>query len=159
IGGTASKKVEDSEIKNKRAGRVQFANLTTVGVAADEHKGKATSHHIALKRKGELLVVDSKDRELERHAVPLGAVVHVTDGQEAKEHTVLCSWDPHHNPILAEFTGIIRYEDILEGKTFRTERDAETKVQRKVMIEHKGDLHPQIMIEDDNGNRLAINPV
>ena len=159
IGGTASKKVEESEIKNKRAGRVQFANLTTVEVAADEAKGKATRHNIVLKRKGEVLIVDSKDRELERHAVPLGAVVHVTDGQEVKEPTALCSWDPHHNPILAEVTGIIRYEDILEGKTFRTERDAETKVQRKVMIEHKGDLHPQIIIEDDNGNRLAINPV
>jgi DNA-directed RNA polymerase subunit beta' len=45
---------------------------------------------------------------------------------------VLCSWDPHHNPILAEVSGIVRYEDILEGKTFRVERDAETKVQRKV---------------------------
>ncbi|MCU0864763.1 MAG: DNA-directed RNA polymerase subunit beta' [Planctomycetes bacterium] len=159
IGGTASKKVEESEIKNKRPGRVQFANLATVAVQADEQKGKASKHIIALKRKGEILVVDAKDRELERHAVPLGAVVHVVDGQEVKELTVLCSWDPHHNPILAEVGGLVRYEDILEGKTFRTERDAETKVQRKVMIEHKGDLHPQLIIEDENGNRLAINPV
>jgi DNA-directed RNA polymerase subunit beta' len=160
IGGTASKKVEDSEIKNKRAGRVQFANLTTVEVKVEEHKGgKGLVQSIALKRKGEILVVDAKDRELERHAVPLGAVVHVLEGQELKESSLLCSWDPHHNPILAEVTGTVRYEDILEGKTFRTERDADTKVQRKVMIEHKGDLHPQIMIEDENGNRLAINPV
>jgi DNA-directed RNA polymerase subunit beta' len=72
---------------------------------------------------------------------------------------VLCSWDPHHSPILAEVSGIVRYEDILEGKTFRTERDAETKVQRKVMIEHKGDLHPHLIIEDEKGNRLAITPV
>jgi len=112
-----------------------------------------------VKSKGELLIVDAKDRELERHAVPLGAAVHVVDGQEVKEQSVLCSWDPHHNPILAEVSGVIRYEDILEGKTFRTERDAETKVQRKVLIEHKGDLHPQLIIEDENGNRLAINPV
>jgi DNA-directed RNA polymerase subunit beta' len=159
IGGTASKKVEESEIKNKRAGRVQFANLTTVAVVGEEQKGKATSHNIVLKRKGELLIVDPKDRELERHPVPLGAVVHVVEGQEVKELSVLCSWDPHHNPILAEVGGVVRYEDILEGKTFRTERDADTKVQRKVMIEHKGDLHPQIIIEDENGNRLAINPV
>jgi DNA-directed RNA polymerase subunit beta' len=85
--------------------------------------------------------------------------VHVTEGQEIKESSLLCSWDPHHNPILAEVGGIVRYEDILEGKTYRVERDTDTKVQRKVMIEHKGDLHPQIMIEDENGNRLAINPV
>jgi DNA-directed RNA polymerase subunit beta' len=156
IGGTASKKVEDTEIKNKRPGRVQFANLTTVVVAADEQKGKSTTQVIALKRKGEILIVDAKERELERHVVPLGAEVHVTDGQEVKEQTSLCSWDPHHNPILAEVSGTVRYEDILEGKTFRTERDAETKVQRKVMIEHKGDLHPNLVIVDKNENRLAI---
>jgi len=159
IGGTASKKVEESEIRNKRAGRVQFANLTTVEVQSDEQKGKATNQIIALKRKGEILVIDAKDRELERHSVPLGAVVHVIEGQELKEPTALCSWDPHHNPILAEVGGVVRYEDILEGKTFRIERDTDTKVQRKVMIEHKGDLHPQLIIEDENGNRLAINPV
>ncbi|MBZ0153864.1 MAG: DNA-directed RNA polymerase subunit beta' [Planctomycetes bacterium] len=159
IGGTASKKVEESEIKNKRAGRVQFANLATVEVEFEDQKGGKGRQIIALKRKGEILVVDAKDRELERHSVPLGAVVQVTDGQDIKEGTALCSWDPHHNPILAEVGGVIRYEDILEGKTFRTERDSETKVQRKVMIEHKGDLHPQLIIEDENGNRLAINPV
>ncbi|MDO8349112.1 MAG: DNA-directed RNA polymerase subunit beta', partial [Planctomycetota bacterium] len=160
IGGTASKKVEDSEIKNKRPGRIQFANLTTVEVKSDEHGPvKGALQAIALKRKGEILIIDQKERELERHAVPIGAVVHVTDGQEIKEPTVLCSWDPHHNPILAEVTGTVRYEDILEGKTYRVERDADTKVQRKVLIEHKGDLHPQIMIEDESGNRLAINPI
>jgi DNA-directed RNA polymerase subunit beta' len=157
IGGTASKKVEESEIKVKRAGRVQFANLQVVQVEIQEGEKRRVS--IALKRKGEIIVVDAKDRELERHQIPLGAIVHVFEGQEVKEHASICSWDPHHNPILAEVSGIVRYEDILEGKTFRTERDTESKVQRKVLIEHKGELHPQIIIEDDNGNRLAINPL
>ncbi len=157
IGGTASKKVEDSEIRNKRPGRVQFANLNTVEVEVEGEKGKR--HRIALKRKGELLILDAKERELERHSIQLGAVLQVSDGQEVKENTVLCSWDPHHNPILAEVSGVVAYEDILEGKTFRVERDADTKVQRKVLIEHKGDLHPQIVIQDELGNRLAINPI
>jgi DNA-directed RNA polymerase subunit beta' len=154
IGGTASKKVEDSEVRNKRAGRVQFANLETVDV-----EGEDGLHTIALKRRGEILVVDQKERELERHEVPLGAVVHVKEGDEIKESTPLCAWDPHHNPILAEVAGVVRFEDIIEGKTFRIERDADTKVQRKVMIEHKGDLHPHLIIEDEGGNRLAITPV
>jgi len=169
IGGTASKKVEDSEIRNKRAGRIQYANLFPVEIEVEEHKSsekgsdksseKGRIQTIALKRKGEILVVDAKDRELERHAVPLGAQILVVDGQEIKENSILCSWDPHHSPILAEVAGVVRYEDILEGKTFRIERDADTKVQRKVLIEHKGDLHPQIIIEDEQGNRLAINPI
>jgi len=157
IGGTASKKVEDSEVRNKRAGRVQFANLETVEVDVEGDNGG--KEIIALKRRGEILIVDQKERELERHAVPLGAVVNVKEGDDIKEHQSLCGWDPHHNPILAEVGGTVRYEDILEGKTFRIERDADTKVQRKVMIEHKGDLHPHLIIEDEGGNRLAITPV
>ena len=154
IGGTASKKVEDSEVRNKRAGSVQFANLETADV--DGESGVQT---VALKRRGEILVVDAKERELERHEVPLGAVVHIKEGDEIKESTPLCSWDPHHNPILAEVAGVVRFEDLIEGKTFRVELDADTKVERKVMIEHKGDLHPHLIIEDEGGNRLAITPV
>ncbi|MEY4672967.1 MAG: hypothetical protein RL148_751 [Planctomycetota bacterium] len=156
IGGTASKKVEETEIRNKRAGRVQFANLAAV-VVEGEKKGQ--SHTVVLKRRGEVLVLDSKDRELERFQIPLGATVHVADGQEIKEQAVICSWDPHHNPILAEVSGVVRYEDVLEGKTYRVEKDPESKIARKVLIEHKGDLHPQIIIEDEKGNRLAINPL
>ncbi len=144
-------------MRNKRAGRVQFANLETVEVLIAE--GKGAKQIIALKRRGDIIIVDQKERELERHAVPLGAVVNVTEGDEIKEHQPLCAWDPHHNPILAEVSGTVRYEDILEGKTFRIERDADTKVQRKVMIEHKGDLHPHLVIEDEGGNRLAITPM
>ncbi|GAB4151449.1 MAG: DNA-directed RNA polymerase subunit beta' [Planctomycetota bacterium] len=159
IGGTASKKVEESEVKSKRAGRVHFANLHEVVVESETEGGKKESRRVVLKRRGEILILDAKDRELERFEIPLGAILHVSEGQEIKEHSVLCSWDPHHNPILAEVSGIVRYEDILEGKTFRVEKDSESKVARKVLIEHKGDLHPQIIIEDENGNRLAINPL
>ncbi len=158
IGGTASKKVEESEIRNKRPGRVQFANLESVPLPGSA-EAPPTGKSIVLKRRGEILVVDSKDRELERFSVPLGAILHVEEGDEIKEQSVLVSWDPHHNPILAEVAGVVRYEDVLEGKTYRIERDADTKVARKVLIEHKGELHPQIIIEDEGGNRLAINPL
>ena len=104
-------------------------------------------------------MVDSKDRELERYPIPLGAIVRIGDGKEIEAQKVLCAWDPHHNPILAEVSGIVRYEEVLEGKTFKIERDPESKVTRKVIIEHKGDLHPQIIIEDKSGNPAAINPL
>ena len=151
IGGTASKKVEESEIKCKRGGRVRFANLTFIE--------RSDKQRVVLKRKGEVLLVDQKDREIERYAIPMGAVLQVEEDQEITAHTVLCSWDPHHSPILAEVSGTVRYEDILEGKTFRTERDSDTAVASKVIIEHKGDLHPQIIIEDASGARAAIHPL
>jgi DNA-directed RNA polymerase subunit beta' len=151
IGGTASKKVEESEIKCKRAGKVRYANLDLI-VRGDGAR-------IVLKRKGEIILVDQKDREIDRYPIQLGASVLVDEGQDVKIGTVLCSWDPHHNPILAEVSGIVRFEDILESKTMRLERDTDSKVSRKVIIEHKGDLHPQIIIEDEAGNRAAIHPL
>ncbi len=151
IGGTASSKVEDSDIKTKRGGRIRFANLETI----NRKDGK----RIALKRKGEMLLVDTKDREIERYQIPIGAHLLVTEDQEIEPQTVLCSWDPHHNPILAEVDGTLRYEDILEGKTIKLETDPESKVARKVIIEHKGELHPQVIIEDEAGNRAAIHPL
>jgi DNA-directed RNA polymerase subunit beta' len=151
IGGTASKKVEESDIKTKRAGFVRFANLHAVT--------RDDGARVVLKRRGEMIIEDQKQREIERYQIPLGAVIRVEEGQEVKERTVLCSWDPHHHPILAEVTGIVRYEDVLEGKTFKYERDPDSDVARMVIIEHKGDLHPQVIIEDERGNRAAIHPL
>jgi DNA-directed RNA polymerase subunit beta' len=151
IGGTASKKVEESEIKTKRGGKVRYANLEFI------HRGDGM--RVVLKRKGEIILVDQKDREIDRYPIQLGAIVLVDEGQEVAPGAVLCSWDPHHNPILAEVGGIVRFEDILEGKTMRLEKDADSKVARRVIIEHKGDLHPQVIIEDESGARAAIHPL
>jgi len=66
---------------------------------------------------------------------------------------VLCQWDPHAVPILAEIGGRIRFEDLIEGRSVKSEKDAGGHVRRTV-IEHKGDLHPQIIIEDSTGKIL-----
>jgi DNA-directed RNA polymerase subunit beta' len=72
---------------------------------------------------------------------------------------VLCRWDPHNVPILSEFAGRIRFEDLIEGKTLKTERDARKGVVRRQVVEHKGDLHPQIVLEDKAGQPLALYPI
>ena len=63
---------------------------------------------------------------------------------------MLCEWDPHIIPILAEVGGKVRFEDIVEGETMRIEKDPSGHIRRMIM-EHKGDLHPQIVIEDADG--------
>jgi DNA-directed RNA polymerase subunit beta' len=84
---------------------------------------RADGERVVLKRRGEIILVDAKDREIERYSIPLGAVLRVKENQEITERTVLCSWDPHHHPILAEVGGIVKLEDVLEGKTYKAERD------------------------------------
>ncbi len=151
IGGTASRAVEESEVKAKRPGKVAFANLRVVT--------NPQGQQVVLNRNGEIRLLDARGRQIDQYPVPTGAVVFVKDGDEVKMGTRMCQWDPHHVPILAEFKGKIRYEDLIDGKTIRVERDARRGTVRKLVIEHKGDLHPQLILEDSAGRPLALYPI
>ncbi len=151
IGGTATKGVEESDIKATHSGRIRFVDMNVAP------RGKNES--VSISRNGELLLVDHRDRELDRFVVPLGGVVKVKDGDSVKEKKVLFTWDPFNVPILAERDGVIRFDDIVDGKTLREEIDPGSGVQRRVIMEHKGDLHPQIIIEDDKGTPIALYPI
>ena len=151
IGGTASRSVEDSEVLVKREGIVKFNNLKSV----KNRDGEI----VVLNRNAEILLVDDRDRELDRYAAPMGSVLNVTDGEKVEEKHSLCRWDTHHVPILAEFDGKVRFEDLIEGKTLKNERDSRSGGARKQVIEHKGDLHPQLMLEDKKGEALALYPI
>ncbi|MFN0241331.1 MAG: DNA-directed RNA polymerase subunit beta' [Planctomycetota bacterium] len=151
IGGTASRSVEESERKVKRAGKVVFTNLKVVT--------NPSNQSVVLNRNGEVCLFDNRDREIDRYSIPTGAEMLVKDGQQVQPGVTLCRWDPHNVPILAEFAGKIRYEDLIEGKTLKVERDARRGTVRKQVIEHKGDLHPQLVLEDKNGQPLALYPI
>jgi DNA-directed RNA polymerase subunit beta' len=151
IGGTASRRIEESERRAKKSGVIKFHNLSIVKNA----KGEL----LALTRNGEIQVLDEKGRQIDHAEVPAGAQVMVAEGEKVQPKKLLVKWDPHMVPILAEFGGKIRFEDIVENKTVREEIDPATKVRRKVIIEHKGDLHPQIVIEDNSGNILSAYPI
>jgi len=146
---TGGKSNLESEYKAKKAGVVQFERITVV---TNENGQK-----IALARTGEILILRGKGGlVVERFSVPNGSELQVTDGQEIAAGTVLIKWDPHSIPIICEEAGKVRWEDIKEGETLRRERDTASGVERYTIMEHKGDLHPQIRIEDDRGNVLRV---
>jgi DNA-directed RNA polymerase subunit beta' len=147
IGGVARRAVEESEIKAKKAGTIKFERINDVVTL----EGK----RVALTRNGEVLIVGPKERILESYTVPNGAILLVEEGQQVQPGATLCKWDPHMIPILAEVGGRIRFDEIVEGETLRKERDPGGS-ERWVIMEHKGDLHPQIVIEDDRGQSLAF---
>ncbi|MBI3467966.1 MAG: DNA-directed RNA polymerase subunit beta' [Planctomycetes bacterium] len=149
IGGTAARAVEESEIRAKKAGRIKFDERLK-WVVNDEGR------RVVLSRNGEVLIVDPKDRELEKYEVPNGAQLLVEEGQQVNASQLLCQWDPHMIPILAEVGGRVRYEDIREGETLRMETDPSGHVRRMIM-EHKGNLHPQVIIEDADGKVQAVS--
>ena len=147
IGGAINLSIEESEIKAKKGGIVKFARLRSVR--------NEEGAEIVLTRNGEVTLLDSKGREIEKYEVPTGAKLMVAENQEVAKGAVLCEWNPHKIPILCEVSGKIRFDDVVEGETMRLERDPGGGT-RNVIIDHKGDLHPQIVIEDAEGKPLDV---
>jgi DNA-directed RNA polymerase subunit beta' len=139
IGGVGQRDVEDSDIKAKKGGIAKFARLKAVTNDAGQL--------VVLTRNGEIALVDERGREVEKYEVPAGAVIKVKENENVEPGAVLCEWDPHSIPILSETGGKIRFEDLVEGETIRGEMDPSGK-KRFVIMEHKGDLHPQVVVED-----------
>ncbi len=151
-GGVATRAVVDNEIRNVQAGTVVFHMLNAVAVPAS---GDQPARMVALKRNGELAINDAKGRELERYKVPYGAEIKVVDGQQVGPRVQLAVWDPHLTPILAEVAGFVRFHDIDPGETVRLEQ--ERAGAKFIVIEHKGEKHPQIIIEDAEGKVLGYH--
>jgi DNA-directed RNA polymerase subunit beta' len=147
IGGVGQRAIEENESRAKRAGLVKFTRLRTVLNEQGEP--------IVLVRNGEISVVDAKGVELEKFEVPAGAILKVKENDEVKPGTVLVQWDPHSIPILSEEAGKVGYEDVIEGETLRLEKDPSGHMRRMVM-EHKGVYHPQIVLYDDAGKILRF---
>jgi DNA-directed RNA polymerase subunit beta' len=147
IGGVARHLVEESQVKARKGGTVQFARINAV-------KNKE-GQLVALTRNGEVLIMDARGRELDKYPVPNGATLKVDDGQQVAAGQILCQWDPHVTPILAEVAGKVRFEDIILGETLRKERDPGGS-ERWMIMEHKGDLHPQVIVVDKEGQILDV---
>jgi len=163
-GGVASRAILEREQKATQSGKVQYRDINAVLLKRDD----GTTVVVALKRNGELALLDDKDRELDKFKVPYGAGILVEDSQKVKAGTVLFQWDPHRTPILAEIAGRIRFVDIIDGETVQIEemrtrtskakaKEGEKPPERPVVIEHKGDKHPQIIIEDAKGKILDVH--
>ncbi|MBL7008137.1 MAG: DNA-directed RNA polymerase subunit beta' [Planctomycetes bacterium] len=138
IGGTASRDVVESSRKAKRGGVTEYHELRTV-VSPE-------GRDVVLSRTGALILRDAKGREIDRHEVGVGSVMNVKNGAKIAKGQKLYEWDPHFLPILAEYDGKVRFEDVKDGKTMTIEEDPKTKIQRRKILESKGDLHPQILL-------------
>jgi DNA-directed RNA polymerase subunit beta' len=147
IGGTVNTSVEESETKAKKEGIVKFTRMRFVA----NEEGK----NVVLTRNGEISLLDAKGRELEKYEVPNGAVLRVNENDTVKAGQVLIEWDPHSIPVLSEVAGKVRYEDVVEGETLRLEKDTSGNLRRLIM-DHKGELHPQIVLEDSEGKPLDV---
>ncbi|MBN1353237.1 MAG: DNA-directed RNA polymerase subunit beta' [Candidatus Omnitrophica bacterium] len=152
IGGTASRVIEQSYIETRNRGVAKYHNLKVV-------PGKKQNQSIVLNRNGQISIDDNSGRELEKHTIPQGAILFVSEGQEVEKKTIFVRWDPYTVPILTEVEGKVKYEDIKEGVTMKEELDPSTRIKNKIIMEHRGDYHPEIVILNEKGEVLAIYPI
>ncbi|MBK8913912.1 MAG: DNA-directed RNA polymerase subunit beta' [Phycisphaerales bacterium] len=152
-GGVANKAVVENQIICGAGGVVAFQDLNAVR-ATDEESGAKVWR--VLKRNGEIALNDEKGREIERYRVPYGSAVLVSDGDKVAARTAIVRWDSHFTPILAEKAGVVRFQDVIEGETVRAEQEGRAD-SKWVVIEHKGDKHPRVIIEDAEGKILDFH--
>jgi DNA-directed RNA polymerase subunit beta' len=149
IGGVASQTFKQPVVKAKNDATVRFNDLRVVK--------SIDGDYIVLNRNGSVSLHADDGRELERYNMVLGTVIAVADGGTVTKGQSFAQWDPHNVPILTERAGKIRFVDMVQGVTVKREVDEATGVMGTVIIEHKEDQHPQIVIVDDKTEEVLMS--
>ncbi|MEN8244206.1 MAG: DNA-directed RNA polymerase subunit beta' [Thermodesulfobacteriota bacterium] len=150
IGGTASRRVEQADIRARVAGTVKFDDLNVVQ--------NAEGRYVVMNRRGgEFAIVGEKGRERERFPVIYGAHINVKDGQPVEPGDLLASWDPFTTPIITEVGGTVKFGDLVPGKTMQEKVDPVTGKSSRTVIESKsGEERPRISIKDEGGKTASL---
>jgi DNA-directed RNA polymerase subunit beta' len=154
IGGAASRAAMASGVETKSNGVVRFASTMRY---VTNPKGE----RVAISRSGEIVIFGDNDRERERHKVPYGATLQVNDGDVLKAGARLATWDPLTRPIISEYAGSVRFENIEEGGTVAKQVDDVTGLSTLVVITPKTRggkiaLRPQIKLIGEKGEEVKI---
>ena len=148
VGGVAGSAAVDSQLVAKFEGTVQFDGLRTVKSVNND----GNEVQIVIGRTGEMRIMDLKnDRILITNNVPYGATLAVKEGQKVAKGDLICTWDPFNNVIMAEIKGRIRFDNVIEGVTYREEADEQTGHREKVVIDTKDKTKvPSLMLDGDS---------
>lgn len=156
VGGIASVSQSESQLVSKFNGVLEFDSVRTVEV---DDSGEGGKKGIVLSRTGEIMIrAKDTNRLLSTVHVPYGADIFVKDQQEVKKGELICQWDPFNAVIISEFSGELVFDSIIEGETYRVERDEQTGFEEKVIVEAKRRKKkiPTIKVVDDEGEELKV---
>jgi DNA-directed RNA polymerase subunit beta' len=153
IGGTASRRAEQTALEARNDGVLKFINLHTV-----QNKD---GDLVVMNRHGEIAVVEvleaGRERDRERYPIVYGAKLKKKDRERVKAGDLIAQWDPYTIPILTEIGGTVKFGDILEGVTMEEKVDERTGLSTRVIIDCKDlDKHPRISIKDPEGKTLRL---
>ncbi|MBI2296662.1 MAG: DNA-directed RNA polymerase subunit beta', partial [Betaproteobacteria bacterium] len=156
IGGAASRTAVASQVESKSIGVVRYS-------AGMRYVTHSRGELVVISRNGEVVIHDENGRERERHKVPYGATLMARDSEAVKAGQVLATWDPHTRPIITEYAGRIKFENVEEGVTVAKQIDEVTGLstlvvvdpKRRGSIQAKG-LRPQVKLTDEHSNEIKM---
>ncbi len=144
IGGAAQLN-ETSHLEAISDGKIVYRDMPTIVDKKDRI--------LSLARNGELAVIDAEGREREIHKVPYGTVLMHKDGAKVKEGDRLAEWDPFTLPIITEQSGVVKFQDLVDGTTMEERVDDATGIAQRVVTENratgrkkKEDLRPRLTL-------------
>jgi len=155
IGGAVSRAASVSQVESKSNGIVRFSSTM-------RYVTNARNEQVVISRNGEAIIQDDNGRERERHKVPYGATLVATDGKQVKAGQAIATWDPHTRPIITEYAGRVKFENVEEGITVAKQIDEVTGLSSLVVIDPKQragqtkGLRPQVKLLDANGNEVKV---
>jgi len=153
IGGTASRRAEQTTLEARNDGFIKFLNLVTVT--------NRDGDLVVMNRNGEVAIVEkmeaSRERERERYRIVYGAKLKKKDDSRVKAGDLLAEWDPYTLPILTEVGGTVKFGDLIDGVTMEEKVDERTGLSTKVIIDCKDlDKRPRVSIKDEHGHTAKL---
>jgi DNA-directed RNA polymerase subunit beta' len=153
IGGTASRRAEQTTLEARNDGKVKLLNAVTV----ERRDGDL----VVMNRNAEIAIVEEveegRERERERYPLVYGARLKKRNGATVKAGDLLAEWDPYTTPILTEIGGTVKFGDLIEGVTIEERFDERTGLSTKVVIESRDpDKRPRISIKDEEGRTRRL---
>jgi len=151
VGGTASNIAAESQINARFDGLIEFENVRTVPLETEEGPVE-----VVLGRSGEFRILEQgSNKVIMTNNIPYGSYLYVKDGSKITKGDRICSWDPYNAVIISEFAGLVKFDAVLEGITFREESDEQTGHREKVIIDTRDKTkNPAIQITDNKHNLI-----
>ncbi len=147
VGGVAGGAAAENSITAKHEGIAKFEELRTVKAQRDGNDVK-----IVVSRMTEFKVYHAKTNILlTSYSIPYGTKIYIKEGDHIKKGDFVCEWDPYNAVIVSEYAGRVEFKHLVEGITYKIEKDEQTNYIEKVIIETKDKTrNPEILIYNDN---------
>ncbi|MGB3931118.1 MAG: DNA-directed RNA polymerase subunit beta', partial [Sphingobium sp.] len=152
IGGAANFN-ETSNLESVADGTIELRDMPTI----TDKQGR----RLSLARNGEIAIIDNEGRERATHRLPYGATILFADGDKVAQGDRIAEWDPFTMPVITEKPGVVKYQDLIDGKTLTEQTDEATGIAQRVVTEFRGsartkeDLRPRLTLLDDQSGEAA----